>query len=101
MTKYRAVKTVVDGIEFASKKEAARYGQLKLLAKQNEIQNLELQPKFPIFINGKRVFEYRADFAYFDGKRRVVEDVKGYKTQVYKLKAKAAEAYYNIQIMEI
>jgi hypothetical protein len=44
-------------------------------------------------MNGTKVFTYKADFSYFTDKERVVEDVKGFKTPVYKLKKKLVEAY--------
>ncbi len=101
-SKHIAVRTQASsGTWCASKKEAARLSELRLLEKAGEIQNLVVQPEFPIFINGKKVFTYVADAAYFDGKRRIVEDTKGVRTQVYRLKARCVEAYYNIQIMEI
>ena len=49
-SKYRAVKTTIDGVVFDSKKEAARYVELKLCEKYGYISNLELQPKY-ILIN--------------------------------------------------
>ena len=101
--KYKNIKTVVDGITFDSKKEAARYQELKLMERAGTILGLQLQPKFPIFINGKKVFEYRADFQYYDSDEttRIVEDVKGVKTDVYKLKKKCVEASYGIEITEV
>lgn len=92
--KYGNMRTVVDGFEFQSKAEAARYSQLKLLQKTGHIRGLELQPAFPVVIGGKKVCTYRADFAYFDREERVVEDVKGCKTPLYKLKKKLVEALY-------
>ena len=94
--KYRNKKTIVDGIPFDSKKEARRYQELKLLAKGGLIKNLELQPKFEVLPayrrNGKKIEEisYIADFKFIDTQRgiTVVEDVKGFKTEVYKLKKK-------------
>ena len=47
-SKYRAVKTTIDGITFDSKKEAAEYGRLKLLEQAGVISDLELQPRFEI-----------------------------------------------------
>lgn len=41
-SKYRAVKTEVDGMTFASKKEAARYCELKMLEKAKQIRNLKI-----------------------------------------------------------
>lgn len=110
-SKYAAIRTSVDGIVFASKKEAARYGELKLLEKVNRIRRLELQPKFPIEVRGTKVCTYVADFQYqvfdideggFSGRwRTVVEDVKGIKTAVYRLKKKMVEATYGIRISEV
>lgn len=102
MTKYGAIPTEVDGIRFASRREAKRYGELKMLEKAGAIRNLELQPTFTIVINGVRIGSYRADFAYFEGERRVVEDVKGVRTQLYIWKKKCVEALYpGVTISEV
>jgi Protein of unknown function (DUF1064). len=84
--KYKAIKTSVDGIKFDSKKEAARYVQLKLLAKSGAIQSLELQPKYDLMVNGVKCGFYKADFRYYENGACIVEDVKGFKTPVYNLK---------------
>ena len=104
MSKYGAIKTVVDGITFASKKEAAYYSELKLAERAGEISNLQLQPKFPIIMNGKKVGNYIADFSYLDGGRIIVVDVKSQATRkiaVYRLKVKLVEAQYGIKITEV
>ena len=103
MTKYRAIKTEVDGIMFDSKKEANRYVELKEKLNAGIIQDLKLQPKFDCVINGKKVCTYKADFEYLlvdeigpQGQigHYVVEDVKGFKTPVYRLKKKMVEALF-------
>ncbi len=100
--KFRAVKTVVDGATFASKAEARRYNELRLMERAGDISRLELQPKFPVHINGVLVCTYIADFAYFTSSQRVVEDVKGVKTPVYRLKKKLVEAVYpGVTIVEV
>lgn len=108
MTKYRAKKTEIDGIKFDSKKEAKRYIVLKALENKGEIKNLTLQPKFLLQEgfrkNGKayRKIEYVADFMYQQGGKLIVEDVKGMKTDVYKLKQKLFEKrYQDLTIKEI
>lgn len=93
MNKYHNIHTTIDGIRFDSKKEARRYADLILLQKAGAIRQLELQPRFPIVVNGVKVCTYVADFAYFEN-ARVVEDVKGVRTAVYKLKAKMLLACY-------
>lgn len=116
--KYGAKPTVVDGIRFASQKEARRYGELKLLEKAGQIWDLELQPRFPLVVASTtgtvmgaakalagsfsgRIGEYRGDFAYHDRRGRVVEDVKGFKTPLYRWKKKHVEVQYGIQIVEV
>lgn len=99
--KYGAVRTTVDGKRFASGKEAARYGQLVLAEKAGEIRDLECQPRYPLVVNGRRVADYIADFAYRDREGlRVVEDVKGVRTAVYRLKVKLMRACYEIEVLE-
>ena len=98
--KYRNKKIEINGYEFASKAEAKRYQQLLLLQEQNLIKNLQLQPKFLLQEkfkkNGKtyRKIEYIADFMYEENGKEVVEDVKGWKTDIFKLKLKLFEYKY-------
>ena len=103
VSKYRNRKAVIDGITFDSKKEARRYSELKLLKKAGRIENLELQPSFVLvdgYVNGAgkkiRPMTYKADFRYYDvmEKCEVIEDVKGVRTEVYKLKKKLFEERY-------
>jgi len=98
--KYRAVKTVVGGIKFDSKKEAARYQVLRMLERTGHIQALKLQPRFDLIINGVKCGFYKADFEYIDNGNRVIEDVKGMKTPIYNLKKKLVKAIHNIDIHE-
>ena len=97
MSKYRAVKTTVGDITFDSKREAARYQELMLLLRAGAIRNLELQVPFKCVVNGRKICAYRADFIYFDGLDRIVEDVKGYRTREYVLKKKLVEALFNVK----
>ena len=103
MTKYRAIRTMVDGIYFDSKREAKRYSELKMMEKAGIINSLKLQPEFKCQIDGKKICTYKADFEYLmvdeegpDGQigYYIVEDVKGFKTPVYKLKKKLVEALF-------
>ena len=101
-SKYGAIRTKVDGITFASRKEARRFGELKLLERAGHIHNLTCQRPFPITVNGILVCKYVADFTYYEipSERYVVEDVKGIKTAIYRLKKKLLLAVYNIEILE-
>lgn len=103
-SKYFSKKTVVDGITFASKKEAARYGELKLLERAKQISGLTLQPRYPLIVNNHKVCTYVGDFCYFDEKTRklVCEDVKGFRTGEYIVKRKLFIATHpDIQHTEI
>jgi hypothetical protein len=94
--KYGNIKTLVDGIKFDSKKEAKRYGDLKLMEKAGEISVLRLQVTFNL-----SVCKYKADFVYYDKTNHlIVEDCKGMKTPVYNLKKKMMKHELGIEILE-
>lgn len=103
--KYNAVKTVVDGITFASKAEARRYAELKLLERAGEISELDIQHEFKLYAKDILLGKYIADFSYIrhdnDRYRCVHEDVKGMKTPLYRWKKRHVEAQYGIKIVEI
>lgn len=93
--KHNAVAVVVDGIRFASKMEARRYGELKLLVAAGVITELTLQPRFLLqekFTDSKgtnhRAINYVGDFQYIENGVTVVEDVKGMETKVFKINKK-------------
>lgn len=110
ISKYFNQKTLVDGISFDSKKEANRYKELKLREKAKEIKDIQIHPRFLIWQGftdreGKKYqpINYEADFKYLEKKQvkgrmiwvEVVEDVKGMKTEIYKLKKKMFLSTYN------
>jgi len=96
--KYGAIKTEYAGVIYDSKKEAGRARELDLWLKTGEITGLERQVKFPIIINGVKVFTYIADFTYYYKGQQVIEDVKGMRTQIFNLKKKCVEAQYGVKI---
>ncbi len=100
MSKYNAIPTVRDGIKFASASEARRYRELKLLQSAGAISDLKLQVKYPCVVNGVKVCDYVSDFDYTEDGKRITEDVKGFKTPVYRLKKKLVKAIYGITISE-
>ena len=99
--KYHAVATVVDGIKFPSKKQAKRYTELKLLQRAGTISDLTLEVEYPISIGDHKICSYIADFTYLlHGIEYVVEDSKGIKTPLYRLKKKLMKAVRGIDIKE-
>jgi len=109
MAKYNNKKTLVDGIWFDSKKEAARYQELKLLQAAKVISDLKAQQVFElapsIIIQGRKrpPLRYKADFTYFDdrqGGEFVVEDVKGFRTEGYKIKRHLMKSVHGIEVLE-
>lgn len=110
--KYHNKLTEIDGIKFHSRKEAERYTILKLMEKSGGISNLELQKKYVLIptipavkgvCSAQRSCCYIADFVYTDNKtgRIVVEDVKGMRTEVYKIKKKLMRYIHGIIIQEV
>jgi len=123
-SKYRAVPIVVDGIRFASTKEARRYGELRLLERAGKIWDLTLQPQFELHAAGQRTLRklsgapdvevwheggtpgglvgiYRADFVYATKAGTIVEDAKGVRTALYQWKKKHVEIEYGVRIVEV
>ena len=100
-SKFFNVKTVVDGLTFHSKKEAARWMELKAQASSGLVSGLRRQVKYPLEVNGLLVCRYYADFVYTlpDG-TEVVEDSKGKRTDVYRLKRNLMLACHGITILE-
>lgn len=122
--KYGNTKITVDGIQFDSKREAARYQELKLLERAGVISFLQRQTKFQlipdqhapsnaVYTKGPRKGQrkpgkllehecsYIADFCYIKNGETVVEDAKGYRTEVYRIKKKLMLERYGIQIREV
>ena len=89
--KYNNQRTIVDGISFDSKREAAYYCRLKLLKAAGQIKDFEVKPKFQLIPANDlfRGISYIGDFmvTYPDGKSEIV-DVKGFETPEFKIKRK-------------
>ena len=93
---------VIDGHNFPSQKEAKRYEELKLMEKAGAIKGLQLQVPFPLVKKSEygREIRYYADFVYYEDDRMVVEDTKGFRTDVYKLKKRLMAELYGIEVKE-
>lgn len=126
MNKYGNKKVVTDDGEiFDSKREAARYMTLTFLERVGAISDLKRQVPFElipaqreksreVYKKGPRkgqpkegkVIEkavtYIADFVYIDNKtgKKVVEDAKGVRTDVYIIKRKLMLYIHGIKIRE-
>ena len=99
--KYHAKKTWMKGRVYDSKKEANRAFELEMLAKYGKIKNLQKQVPFVLqegYVNkhGKKVrpITYIADFTYVEDGTLIVEDTKGFETEVFKIKRKMLEYKY-------
>ena len=107
--KYGNKKTMVDRIMFASGAEASRWAELKLMLKARLITELESQPvyvlapgvKFAGASRAKPELRYQADFAYVENGVKVVEDVKGVETQVFRIKRHLMKSVHGIDVRVI
>lgn len=100
--KFGAVKTTIGGLKFDSKKEAARYAELRLLEHGGEIRNLQRQVPIPLIgmlgplktATGRQM-KLTVDFTYEDkrlGWAKVFEDAKGMVTRDFAVRAAVAAA---------
>lgn len=117
-SKYRAEPCAIGGMKFASKKEARRWAELYAMEQRGEISGLQTQVRFVLIpaqrepdeigpkggIKPGKVIEkeaaYIADFVYTANGVQVVEDTKGMRTDVYRLKRKLMLWVHNIRIKE-
>jgi hypothetical protein len=100
-SKYHAQKVEVDGIKFDSKKESRQWKELCMLEASGGISNLRRQVSFelqPKYTNNKgehiRAINYVADFVYEKDGKTYVQDTKGVRTDVFKIKKKLFEAKF-------
>jgi hypothetical protein len=112
--KFHASPVTIDGRRFASRKEGARYLELRLLEKTGAIADLECQPVFPLYvmevwrsqvpIRITTVGKFTADFRYTDlaTGEIVVEDTKSdpTKTEAYRLRKRLAEVIHGMTVRE-
>jgi hypothetical protein len=108
-SKYNNEKITIDNEVFDSKLEGRRYQDLKLAQEFGQIRKLKLHPRFYFTIRKVRIFSYYADFSYErlteslsrqEVWQSVIEDCKGKRTDIYKLKKKLIEAQHKIRIIE-
>ena len=103
-SKYGNRKVTLYGMTFDSKKEAERYLFLRSEQLEGRIRDLCCQVSFEIIprVGKEREVKYIADFTYRDKDGNiVVEDVKGFKTDVYKLKKKLMLWRFGIEVKEV
>lgn len=109
LAKYKNKKVIVNGIEFASQKEATRYWELWLMEQNGYIKDLKTQVKYELIpkqkgeLRNERAMNYVADFVYWDNEKNkeIVEDTKGFKTKEYIIKRKLMKYLKGIEIVEI
>lgn len=91
---------------FDSQKELDRWRELLLLEKAGKIHGLKRQAKFeiapPCILDGrrKRALKYIADFEYVEAGEKVIEDVKGFKPRLYRLKRHLMKVVHGIEVLE-
>ena len=106
-SKYKNKKSEYKGHKFDSKREMLRYIVLEDMQKKGEITDLQLQVPFilipPFEVDGTKYkgMKYISDFVYKKDGKVVVEDVKGMKTDVYKIKKKLMAYVHKIEIKEV
>ncbi len=109
MSKFNSKPVEFDGIKFDSIAEYRRYGELTLLQRDGQITGLKVHPRFLLqeaftTPDGKREAQitYEGDFQYTENGRDVLEDVKGVRTEVYKIKRKLfLMRYPGIKFVEV
>lgn len=117
MSKYHSRKVTRDGVTYDSVHEYNRFKELQLLERAGKITRLNRQIPYELIpaqyatvidpktgkekrVCVERSCQYVADFTYWENGKFVVEDAKGMKTDVYKIKRKLMLSVYGIRIKE-
>jgi hypothetical protein len=98
MSKYHAVRTG----KYASKAEASRAAELALMEKIGLISDLREQVSFELLpkFGKERAIRYVADWTYVQDGQLVVEDKKGFRPPLYRLKRRMMLQLLGITITE-
>ena len=119
--KYHARKIAVNGETFDSQREYNRWLKLRLLERAGMIRDLQRQVAFELIPaqyewdccltdDGRlrekqkcveRACTYVADFVYYKGAEKVVEDAKGVRTEAYRIKRKLMLERHGIRVQEV
>jgi hypothetical protein len=104
VARYRGnVQTVgPNGAVYPSRKQANRAAELYLLQRCGAISELQEEVDFELIPkqNGERACKYRADFVYIEDGKKITEDCKGFRTEVYRLKRKLMKFIHGVTIRE-
>lgn len=100
-SKYNNVKVEFDGFSFDSQKECNVYIGLRMRLRAKEISDLRLQVPYQLNENGAFSYTYIADFEYIENGVKVTADAKGFKTAVYRKKAKLMMKVWGITVVEV
>ena len=91
--KYGAKSSIYNGIAYHSKKEAGYAQELDLRIKAKDIKKWERQVPIELRVNGELIAKYYVDFKiYHNDKSEELVEVKGFETEVFRLKRKLLEA---------
>ena len=98
MNKYRAKKTVYNGVTYHSKFEAEYAQKLDWRVKAKDIDSWDRQVKIALNVNGVHICNYFIDFIIIHNNGNFeLAEIKGVETPVWKLKWKLFLATYRKQ----
>lgn len=105
-SKYGSRKIELDGEKYRSLRECDRHRKLMLFERAGLLANLRrevpfvLAPSVKIAGRTKPALRYFADFVYERSGRTVVEDCKGVRTAVYRIKLHLMATVHGVEILE-
>jgi hypothetical protein len=91
---YNRFTKCLKGHTHASKGEANYCNELRLRELAGDIESYNTQITFDLKVNGIKICSHRVDFVIKEGNKLIVEEFKGFETDVFKIKKKLFEAIY-------
>lgn len=99
------IERTFEGQVFDSKREMQRWQKLRLKEIAGLISNLKRNVSYPVEVNGHHFCKFTPDAEYLTDKGlQVFEDTKSSGTRkdpAYRLRKKAFELYYGVQVTEV
>lgn len=92
--KYHACGVFDQGVWFASKREHARFQELKREEAMGIITDLRFQVTFEFFVGHFRISAWRIDFTYKEIGKKIAEDPTGYMAKAKKRNIKLFHEQY-------
>ncbi len=94
-------KIIVDGYHFKNENEYRRYKGIQELVKDGRLQDLDVNPKYPLMVNQVEVDSYSPTFRFYDPVKhaeRFIQVSNAAQSAIQELRIRLFEAIYSVKV---